>query len=152
MLLDDDGFIATRLALADYCTLMNPVAVVIMTSRTDGYARPDWTDTYAHTKLFRARRRGTVNSHNRDSGHRKTLDHRMLLDVDELSVRQCDLQEIVPEKHIGIFRQFAGSFGTQAFIVNQTASSTIRKTMPPQTTGVTFFVLPLRGESFGAWL
>jgi hypothetical protein len=59
---------------------------------------------------------------------------------------------MVPEKQIGIFRQFAGSFGTQAFIVNQTASNTRIKTMAPQTTGVTFFELPLRGESFGAWL
>src|SRR5882724_4693860 len=55
-------------------------------------------------------------------------------------------------KYVGIFRQFASSFGTQAFIVNQTASSTMIKTIPPQTTGVTFFLLPLRGESFGAWL
>ncbi|HXO72716.1 MAG TPA: hypothetical protein VN838_27465 [Bradyrhizobium sp.] len=74
----------------------------------------------------------------------------MLLDVDELSVRQCDSQEIVPEKHIGKFRQFAGSVGTQAFIVNQIASSTTMQTIAPQTTGVTFFVLPLRGESLGA--
>jgi hypothetical protein len=74
----------------------------------------------------------------------------MLLNVYELSVRQCDPQKIVPEKHIGKFRQFAGSFGTYAFIVNQIASSTMIKTMAAQTTGVTFFVLPLRGESFGA--
>jgi hypothetical protein len=57
---------------------------------------------------------------------------------------------MVPEKWVGIFRQCAGSGGTQAFIVNQTASSTMTKTIAPQTTGVTFFVLPLRGESFGA--
>jgi hypothetical protein len=42
------------------------------------------------------------------------------------------------------------SFGTQAFIVNQIASNTMTKTIAPQITGVTFFVLPLRGESFGA--
>jgi hypothetical protein len=57
---------------------------------------------------------------------------------------------MVPEKHIGIFRQCAEYRGTYAFIVNQIASATITTTMAPQTTGVAFFVLPLRGESFGA--
>jgi len=59
---------------------------------------------------------------------------------------------MVPEKRIGIFRQFAGSLGTQALIVNQTASSTMRTTIALHTAGVTRFVLPLRGESLGAWL
>jgi hypothetical protein len=39
-----------------------------------------------------------------------------------------------------------------AFIANQIASATITTMIAPQTTGVTFFELPLRGESFGAWL
>jgi hypothetical protein len=42
------------------------------------------------------------------------------------------------------------SFGTYAFIVNQMESNTMTKTIAPQPTGVTFFVLPLRGESLGA--
>jgi hypothetical protein len=42
--------------------------------------------------------------------------------------------------------------GTYAFIANQIASATITTTIAPQTMGVTFFELPLRGESFGAWL
>ena len=42
--------------------------------------------------------------------------------------------------------------GTYAFIANQIASTTITTTIPPHTKGVTFFELPLRGESFGAWL
>jgi hypothetical protein len=74
----------------------------------------------------------------------------MLLNVDELSVRQCDLKEMVPEKAHRDISASGRSLGTQAFIVNQTASSTMMQTMAPQTTGVTFFVLPLRGESFGA--
>jgi hypothetical protein len=39
-----------------------------------------------------------------------------------------------------------------AFVANQIASATITATIVPHTTGVTFFDLPLRGESFGAWL
>jgi hypothetical protein len=42
--------------------------------------------------------------------------------------------------------------GTHAFTTNQIASKTIATTIAPQTTGVTLFELPLRGESFGAWL
>jgi hypothetical protein len=42
--------------------------------------------------------------------------------------------------------------GTYARIANQIASATITTTITPQTTGVIFFELPLRGESFGAWL
>jgi hypothetical protein len=42
--------------------------------------------------------------------------------------------------------------GTYDFMANQIASATITTTIAPQTTGVTFFELPLRGESFGAWL
>jgi hypothetical protein len=41
---------------------------------------------------------------------------------------------------------------TYAFIANQIASATITAVTAPQTMGVTFFELPLRGESFGAWL
>jgi hypothetical protein len=37
-----------------------------------------------------------------------------------------------------------------AFIMNHIASATITTTITPQTTGVTFFELPLRGESLGA--
>jgi hypothetical protein len=40
--------------------------------------------------------------------------------------------------------------GTYAFIANQIAIATMATTIAPQTTGVTFFELPLRGESFGA--
>jgi hypothetical protein len=76
----------------------------------------------------------------------------MLLNVDELSVRQCSDQPMVPDKRIGIFRQYAGYRGTYAFIVNQIASATMNTTIVAQTTGVPFFELPLRGESFGAWL
>jgi len=76
----------------------------------------------------------------------------MLLNVDELSVRQCAVQKIVPEKSVGKFRQFAGSGGTQTFIVNQIASATITTRIALHITGVTFLELPLRGESFGAWL
>jgi hypothetical protein len=46
----------------------------------------------------------------------------------------------------------AGYRGTYVFTANQITSATIAMTIPPQTTGVTFFELPLRGESFGAWL
>jgi hypothetical protein len=42
--------------------------------------------------------------------------------------------------------------GTYAFITNQIATATMATTITPQTTGVSFFELPLRGESFGAWL
>jgi hypothetical protein len=45
-----------------------------------------------------------------------------------------------------------GCSETHARIVNQIASATITATITPQTAGVTFFELPLRGESFGAWL
>jgi hypothetical protein len=41
---------------------------------------------------------------------------------------------------------------TYAFITNQIASATSTTMIAPQTMGVTFFELPLRGESFGAWL
>jgi hypothetical protein len=37
-------------------------------------------------------------------------------------------------------------------MVNQTASATITATITAHTTGVAFFELPLRGESFGARL
>jgi hypothetical protein len=151
-LLDDHGFIAARFTLADDRALVNAIAIIVVTARSDRYACADRADTNANANFFRACRHGTVNSHRRDRGHCKTLDHRMLLNVDELSVRQCGVRRIVPEKRIAIFRQFASSFGTQVFIVNQTAISTMMKTMPPQTTGVTFLELPLRGESFGAWL
>jgi hypothetical protein len=55
-------------------------------------------------------------------------------------------------KRIGIFGNAPDIAETYAFIVNQIASATIATTIAPQTTGVTFFELPLRGESFGAWL
>jgi hypothetical protein len=42
--------------------------------------------------------------------------------------------------------------GTYAFIINQIAAATITTTIAPHTTGADFFELPLRGESFGAWL
>jgi hypothetical protein len=41
---------------------------------------------------------------------------------------------------------------TYAFNANQITSATITTMIAPQTMGVTFFELPLRGESFGAWL
>jgi hypothetical protein len=56
------------------------------------------------------------------------------------------------EERIGIFRQYAGCRGTYGFIANQSANATITTTIAAQTTGVTFFELPLRGESLGAWL
>ena len=37
-----------------------------------------------------------------------------------------------------------------ALIVNQIATAMIATTIAPQTTGATFFELPLRGESLGA--
>jgi hypothetical protein len=55
-------------------------------------------------------------------------------------------------KEIGIFRHTAGYRGTYVFIANQITSATITVTIPPHITGVTFLELPLRGESFGAWL
>jgi hypothetical protein len=39
-----------------------------------------------------------------------------------------------------------------SFNANQIAIATMAKTLVPQTAGVTRFVLPLRGESFAAWL
>jgi hypothetical protein len=42
--------------------------------------------------------------------------------------------------------------GTYAFTTNQIAIATMATTIAPQTTDVIFFELPLRGESFGAWL
>ena len=35
---------------------------------------------------------------------------------------------------------------------NQIAAAIIRATITAQTTGMTFFELPLRGESLAAWL
>jgi hypothetical protein len=75
----------------------------------------------------------------------------MLLNVDELSVRKCCIQPIVPEGGSGYFGNMR-AVGTYAFIVNQIARAMMTTTIAPQTTGVTFFELPLRGESFGAWL
>jgi hypothetical protein len=37
-------------------------------------------------------------------------------------------------------------------MVNQIAPATTTATMTAHTTGVTFFELPLRGESLAAWL
>jgi hypothetical protein len=37
-------------------------------------------------------------------------------------------------------------------MVNQIAAAMIATTIAPQTTGVTFLELPLRGESLAAWL
>jgi hypothetical protein len=45
------------------------------------------------------------------------------------------------------YRKFGGTY---PLIANQITSATITRTITPQTTGVTFFELPLRGESFGA--
>jgi hypothetical protein len=56
MLLDDHGFIAPRLALADNRALMDPVAIIIAAARSDGYARSNWADTDANAYLFGARR------------------------------------------------------------------------------------------------
>jgi hypothetical protein len=67
----------------------------------------------------------------------------------ELSERQCCGKRIVPASWFALL-DVEKIF--QAFIVNQIASATITTTITPQTTGVTFFELPLRGESFGAWL
>jgi hypothetical protein len=57
---------------------------------------------------------------------------------------------MVPENRSGYFGN--GYRGTHVFIANQIASATITVTIPPHITGVTFLELPLRGESFGAWL
>jgi hypothetical protein len=75
----------------------------------------------------------------------------MLLDVDELSVRKCSIQTMVPEKRPGYFGN-RRCRGTHVFIANQIASATITMTIPLHIPGVTFLELPLRGESFGAWL
>lgn len=53
---------------------------------------------------------------------------------------------------IAIFHSIDDAVETHAFIANQIAITTITATTAPQTTGMTFFELPLRGESFGAWL
>jgi hypothetical protein len=42
--------------------------------------------------------------------------------------------------------------GDHALVVNQIIATTIATRMAPHTIGVTRFELPLRGESFGAWL
>jgi hypothetical protein len=131
---------------------MDAVTIIVVTSRADRHADASRADTHAHTNFFRARRHGTANSHNRNRGYCKTLDHRMLLDVDEIPVRKCGIETMVPEKRIGKFRQIAGYLGTYVFIANQIASATSTSTIPPHITGVTFLELPLRGESFGAWL
>jgi len=39
-----------------------------------------------------------------------------------------------------------------AYAENQTANATITATITAHTTGVTFLVLPLRGELLAAWL
>jgi hypothetical protein len=53
----------------------------------------------------------------------------------------------------GWHNKFDGTYPViYALIVNQIASATITTTIAPQTTDVTFFELPLRGESLGAWL
>jgi hypothetical protein len=53
-------------------------------------------------------------------------------------------------KTLALFDTISRCGGTYAFITNQIASATITATIAHQTTGVTFFELPLRGESFGA--
>jgi hypothetical protein len=58
---------------------------------------------------------------------------------------------MVPDA-IAIFHSIDDAAGTHAFIANQIASTRITATITPQTMGMTFFELPLRGESFGAWL
>jgi hypothetical protein len=53
---------------------------------------------------------------------------------------------------VGVLRWTDNFRGTYAFITNQIAIATTATTITPQTTGLTFFELPLRGESFGARL
>jgi hypothetical protein len=52
----------------------------------------------------------------------------------------------------GLFQLRNAARHIQAFVANQIASAVSTMRITPQTTGVTFFELPLRGESFGAWL
>jgi hypothetical protein len=128
---------------------MNAIAIVIRASGSDRDARAQRGDTYADAKLFRAGRHGAVNSDHRDRGHRKTLDDRMLLDVMNYG-KAMQPAGNGSGKAYRVISAIRRLLGTQAFIVNQTPSSTMMKTIAPQTTGVTFLVLPLRGESFGA--
>jgi hypothetical protein len=55
--------------------------------------------------------------------------------------RQCEL--FLPED---------SAKQSHARIVNQIAAMTIATTIAPHIAGVTFFELPLRGESLAAWL
>jgi hypothetical protein len=67
-------------------------------------------------------------------------------------MRQCDIEKNVPELAFALFWVTTSSTELHAFITNQIAIATMATTIAPQTTGVTFFELPLRGESLGAWL
>src|SRR3954453_4395028 len=79
MLLDDHGFVAPRLALANDGALMHPIPIIIRTAAADRHAGANGADAPANADFFSARWNGAANSHNRDSGHRKTLDHDVLL-------------------------------------------------------------------------
>jgi hypothetical protein len=70
----------------------------------------------------------------------------------EPSGRQCCKKTIVPKEASRILRSADNFRGTYVFITNQIAIATMITMIAPQTAGVTFFELPLRGESFGAWL
>src|ERR1700738_1262581 len=56
------------------------------------------------------------------------------------NARECEL-----------FRRDEANERDYACIVNQIATTTMATTIAPQTTGVTFFDPPLRGESLAAW-
>src|SRR3954471_18918212 len=78
MLLDNHGFIAPRLALANDGALMNPVTVVVGTAASDGDGGTHRADAHADAHILRTRRHAAKNSRHSNSGHCKTLDHRML--------------------------------------------------------------------------
>ncbi|HYW61891.1 MAG TPA: hypothetical protein VE865_01680 [Bradyrhizobium sp.] len=72
-LLDDNGFIAPRLALVDNGALMHAVAIVIDTAAPDGHAGTHRSNANADADFFRARGHGTQDSDCRDGGHCKTF-------------------------------------------------------------------------------
>jgi hypothetical protein len=111
---------------------------VAIVAGSDGYADAGRADT--HSDVLRAGGHCKANSSYRDGSHHKTLDHCLLL-LDEntgYAIRRGG--------------NGSGANSAQALVANQMIATMTATTITLHTTGVTRFELPLRGESFGAWL
>jgi len=85
--LDHDGFVAvaiTIFALTDYFT----IAITIAVTGTNRHASATRAHTDADADFFGTRRHCNRNSSHRDGSHYKTLDHRMLLLIYEITGQQ----------------------------------------------------------------